>query len=186
MCGLGGNQADLSFARSEVAPHWAAGDRGFAGRRKSRELARVALLAGGGGRRRSSDSNFLAKAEIGRAIGILTDASACRPQETELAALGTFLSTPDSEWGGAGFGCGEVGVISSLSCAEVARARSSAGRGQWRGGRGGWICTNKNRAALPDGEAAGVSAQAVYYSGEVDPPRGPPISPESQRMSCQP
>ena len=78
VCGLGGNQADLSFARSEVAPHWAAGDRGFAGRRKSRELARVALLAGGGGRRRSSDSNFLAKAEIGRAIGILTDESARR------------------------------------------------------------------------------------------------------------
>ena len=44
----GGNQADLSFARSEVAPHWAAGDRGLAGRRKSRELARVALLAEGG------------------------------------------------------------------------------------------------------------------------------------------
>ena len=71
----------LSFARSEVAPHWAAGEFGFAGRRKSRELARVALLAEGGESRGvpARIRIFLAKAEIGRAIGILTDESARRP-----------------------------------------------------------------------------------------------------------
>ena len=103
-----------------------------------------------------------------------------------MGASGKFLGKPDREWGGAGFGCGEVGVMSSWSCAEVARAGSSAVGGQWRVGRGGWIRTNKNRGALPYGEAAGVPAQAVHQSGEVHPPRGPPIPPASQRMSCRP
>ena len=79
--GSGGNQADLSFARSVVAPHWVARDRGFAGpawvprararRRREGERRRVARGSG-------ADSNFLAEAEIRRAIGILPDESARR------------------------------------------------------------------------------------------------------------